>query len=374
MTDFEDPSTYDDGYYSSLSPNDQDRFEDDFDKNLSNFDASAIRRTLKTKCNSQEEHLKLVKAIGACFHPKGGAATSSGFDFYGVNPLHGLKETPADAVIVNSEHNCVYVLLVLCEIGGEQRGSWVEHVNKTHRFFEKPDTKNKLREKLSVNHRDIEIGYVTLTREDDTIGIDFSVLNKQCDASPYAVWECDTNDRWIRHVDGSFIHPDLHDEFYDDGKKTYTDIDYSSRKEPINIAVGTHPVFPLEEVLFKIIKENKMFDADNIDEFERDSFLDYYDDQLKVFCHSSTEETVLESEVKRVLSAGTNARIITNDPSEVENGDYKVVYSGARGPEHAKNAVKARYLKYMPEYKVGSKAYEKTKDEFDKSTGLDDFT
>ena len=374
MMDFEDPSTFDDGYYSSLSPNDQDRFEDYFNENLSQFDASAIERTLRTKYDTQNEHLKLIKAISACFHPKGGAATSSGFSFYGVNPLSGLKETPADAVLVNSEHNCVYVLLVLCEIGGEQRDHWVKNINKTQRFFQRTDTKDNLRDKLSINHRDIEIGYATLTREDDTIGVDFSVLKRQCDASPYAIWECDTNDRWIRHVNGSFLHSNLQDVFYSDEKEVYIDVDYSSRKEPINIAVGTHPIFPLEEVSFKIIKENKIFNSDNMDEFEQDSFRDYYDEQLKVFCHSSTKDTVLESEVERVLSAGLNARIVTNESSEVEDGDYKVIYSGPRGPEHMKNAIKSRYFNYMPGYKVGSRAYQKTKDDFDKSTGLDDFT
>ena len=63
MMDFEDPSTFDDGYYSSLSPNDQDRFEDYFNENLSQFDASAIERTLRTKYDAP-----LITASVCGFH------------------------------------------------------------------------------------------------------------------------------------------------------------------------------------------------------------------------------------------------------------------------------------------------------------------
>ncbi|WP_158057980.1 hypothetical protein [Halorussus halophilus] len=366
MTDYEDPTTFDRGFYESLSPNDQDRFEDDFKHNLSDFDASAIKRTLKAEYDRQDEHLKLVKATSACFHVRGGVATNSGFKLYGVNPLCGIHETQADIVAVNNEHNCVYLLIVFCEIGGERMDEWVKNVNEAHRFFSKPETKDALRQKLNINTRDIEIGYVTLTREDDTVGMDFSILSRQCDANPYAVWECDTGDRWIRHVEGSLPHPDLESEFA-------SDLDYSRRKEPINFISGTHPIFPLERNILKIVSENKTFNTDPIDEFDRDTFLDFHSDELKVFCTSNNEDAVKEAEADRILSAGVNSRILTDKPSELEEGDYKVVYSGARGPEHAKNAVEPRYFKYMPQYEVGKRAFKKTKDEFNKSSGLSDF-
>lgn len=366
MTDFEDLTTFDNGFYDSLIPNDQDRFKKDFKSNLGNFDASAIKRTLKAEYDKHEEHLKLIKATSACFHVKEGAAIESGFKLYGVNPLWGTQETQADVVAVNSEHNCVYLLLIFCEIGGERIDEWVENVNEADRFFSKPETRDTLRQRLNVSTRDIEIGYVTLTREDDTAGIDFSVLNRMCDASPYAVWECDTGDRWIRHVDGSFLHPDLQAEFTGD-------IDYSKRKEPLNFAVGTHPVFPLQNLIFKIITQNKTFNSDPIDEFERDTFFGYHGDELKVFSSKGNEDTIKEAEAERILSAGKNAKILTDEQSEVDEEDYKVVYSGTRGPEHARGAVKPRYFKYIPKYEVGRRAFQKTKDEFDKSSGLSDF-
>lgn len=366
MTDYEDPTTFDEGFYESLSPNDQDRFQDEFKDNLTNFDASPIKRTLKTEYDRQDEHLKLIKATSACFHVKGGVATDSGFKLYGVNPLCGTQGTQADVIAVNNEHNCVYLLLVFCEIGGERMDEWIENVNKAHRFFSKQKTKDILRQKLNISTRDIEIGYVTLTREDDTVEMDFSVLNRKCDAGPYAVWECDTGDRWIRHVEGALPHPDLKSEFA-------SDVDYSKRKEPLNFTAGTHPIFPLERIVLKIVSENKTFNSEPIDEFDRDTFLDYHSDELKVFCSQSNEDAVKEREANRILSAGMNARILTNEPSDLEKGDYKVVYSGARGPEHARNAVEPRYFKYMPQYEVGKRAFQKTKNEFRKSSGLDDF-
>lgn len=63
-------------------------------------------------------------------------------------------------------------------------------------------------------------------------------------------------------------------------------------------------------------------------------------------------------------------KIVSHEPQELEDGEFKVVYSGARGTEHARNAVKPRYLKYMSQYRKGEKAYNKTKDEFERSTGL----
>lgn len=366
MTDYEDPATYDNGYYESLSSPDQERFEDAFEKNLGEFDQDAIERTLKAKYDSEDEHLKLIKAVGACFHPKEGAASNSGFKFSGVSPLSGTNSTPSDAILVNSEHNCVHILIIFCEIGSERVGEWVENVNKTHSFIRKQRSQKILNERLNINRRDIEIGYVTITREDDTPGIDFSVMDRNCDPASFAVWECDTSDKWLRYVDGSNFHQDLETEFQDE-------IDYSKRKEPVNFAVGTHPIFPLEEIIFKVIKENYTFKVGKKDEFEENTFVDFYQDELKVFTQDGKKSDIVAAEASRVLEAGENVRILTSEDSEVEERDYKVVYSGARGPEHAQAAVKTRYFNNMPEFEVGRKSFQKTKDEFDKTTGLNDF-
>jgi hypothetical protein len=366
MIDCEDSATYDDGYYSLLSEDDTERFDDDFRNNLDEFDAEDIQRRLRASYDKQHEHLKLVRAAGACFHVREGAATESGFELYGTNPLCVTRDTPADLVAVKNEHNCVYVLLIFCEIGGERRGEWIENVNETWRFFRESETESLLRKRLNVNRRDIELGYATLTREDDTFDLDFSILNRQCNASPYSIWECDTGDRWIRHLDGQFLHPDLRAVFADD-------VDYSRRNDPIEFSVGAHPVVPLKETIFKIQRENRAFDADNPDEFNRSTLVDYIDDQIKAFTTTDNSDAVVEAEVDRILTAGLQARILDDDPTEVESGDYKVVYSGTRGPEFARDAVEPRYFKYMPEYEIGRKAYEKTKDEFERSTGLGDF-
>lgn len=366
MIDYEDPATYDDGYYSSLSEDDTERFDDDFRDSLDEFNAEDIQRRLQANYDEQKEHLNLVRAAGACFHVKEGAATESGFKLYGTNPLCGTKETPADLVVVKNEHNCVYVLLIFCEIGGERRGEWIENVNEACRFFRESETESLLRDRLNVNKRDIELGYATLTRDDDTFNLDFSVLNRQCNASPYSIWECDTGDRWISHVDGQFLHPDLRTVFE-------SDVDYSKRNDPIEFTVGGHPVVPLKETIFKIQKENRAFDADNPDEFNRNTFVDYIDDQLKAFTTVDNSDAIVEAEADRLLTAGLQARILDDDSTEIESGDYKVVYSGTRGPEFARDSVEPRYFKYMSEYEVGRKAFEKTKDEFNRSTGLGDF-
>lgn len=367
MIDCEDPATYDDGYYSPLSEDDTERFDNDFRENLDDFDAEDIQRRLRASYDEQHEHLKLVQAAGACFHVREGGATESGFKLYGTNPLCSTRHTPADLVVVKNEHNCVYVLLIFCEIGGERRGEWIENINEAWRFFQEPETRSLLRDRLNIDRRDIELGYATLTRENDTFDLDFSVLNRQCNASPYSIWECDTGDRWIRHLDGQFLHPNLRTVFAGD-------VDYSKRNDPIEFTVGGHPIVPLNETIFKIQKENRAFDVDNPDEFNHSIFTDYIDDQLKTFTSSDNSNAVVEAEVERLLTVGLRARILDDDPTEVESGDYKVIYSGTRGPEFARDAVEPRYFKYIPEYEVGRKAFEKTKDEFERSTGLNDFS
>lgn len=366
MMDLEEPSTFDNGYYKSLSPQDKGRFGDEFKNNLGDFSSESIVRELKTNFDKKSEHLNLLKAISACFHVREGPATDTGFKFYGVNPLWGTTETEADAILINSEHNCVYFLLVFCEIGAERQGEWVKNVNEAHRFFSQNHAKQVLKDKLTANRRDIEIGYVTLTRDDDATDVDFAVLNKSCNASPYSVWGCDTDDRWIQYVDGSSLHPDLRSEFS-------SKVDYLARKEPINFAVNTHPIFPLKAILFNILLENQTFGAEYLDEFNFGDFYDYFKSELKVFCDPDNEENVIRGEAKRVLQEAERSRIVTTQKSELESGEYKVVYSGTRGPEHARDAIKERYLKYMPEYVAGQRAFEKTKDEFARTPGLGDF-
>ena len=72
MKDPEDPWTFDDGYLEDLSSRNQERFEEDFDDNLNEFNEDTVERRLQTRFNQAEEHLKLVKAAAACFHPREG--------------------------------------------------------------------------------------------------------------------------------------------------------------------------------------------------------------------------------------------------------------------------------------------------------------
>lgn len=368
MTDIEDPSTFDDGTYEGLSPRDRGRFEEEFDDNLGEFSEDAIEMELRSEYDHQKEHLDLIKAACAAFHPEDGAARSeSEFKLVGVNPLAGRRQTPVDVAAIRPEYNGVYVLLICCEIGGERRNEWVENANSVYRYFDAQETRQQIKEKLGINTRDLDIGYATLTREDDTTGMDYSILDRNCDASPYAVWECETGDKWLRHVEGSFVHSGLSDTFQDE-------IDYSRREDPLNYAVGSHSVFPLEELVYRIVKENTEFNAEDEDEFDHSTFVEHYDDGLQVFCRQETRDSLIEDETEEILHDGLAANILTDDNDDLNtNKDYRVVYSGSRGPRHARNAVKRRFFENMPAYERGRRAFELTKDEFDPESNLRDY-
>ncbi|ELY83205.1 hypothetical protein [Natrinema gari] len=368
MRDVEDPTTFDDGTYEGLSPRDQDRFEEEFDDKLGEFSEDAIEMELRSEYDHQKEHLDLLKAACAAFHPEDGAAKSdSDFKLVGVNPLAGTRQTPVDVAAIRPEYNCVYVLLICCEIGGERRDEWVENVNSVHRYFDSQETRQQIKEKLEINTRELDIGYISLTREDDTTGMDFSILDRNCDVSPYAVWECETGDKWLRHVEGSFVHSDLRDAFQDE-------IDYSRREDPLDYAVGSHSVFPLEEIVYRIVKENTEFNADDEDEFDHSTFVEHYNDGLQVFCRQENRDSLIENQTEAILHDGLAANILTDDHNDLNTDkDYRVVYSGSRGPRHARSAVKRRFFENMPAYEKGRRAFDLTKDKFEPETNLGDY-
>jgi len=368
MTDPEDPWTFDDGYLDTLSPRNQERFEDEFDDNLDEYDLSAIERELSITYDKEEELLKLLKSAAACFHPTEGAGRDgSGFRFVGVNPLVSVRETAADAFLFRPEYNGVYVTIISCEIGGENRSEWVENVNGMRRFYETPEHHDRLKDQLGLDDLDLSFQYVTLTRPDDTVEMDFSVLNRRCDADNYAVWVADVEDKWMEHEAGRYVHPDLEDVFTDE-------LDYLRREDPIDYAIGTHPVFPLQSVVFRIVKEKFEFNDDHKSEFTRDTFYDHFEHGLQVQCKDKPRREVVDSEVNRLLDIGLKTRVFSEDDDDLrtERG-YRIMYSGTRGPDRAEKMVKPKYDSNIPAVEQGKRAYWKTRDEFDPESNLRDY-
>lgn len=368
MMDPEDPSTFDDGTYEELNPRNKERFEEEFQDNLDEFEEDDIEADLRRDYNEQKEHLELIKATCAAFHPKDGALRSeSGFKLLGTNPLIDIEDTPADVISVKPEYNGIYITIICCEIGGENRGAWIENVNSAHRFFSSPESQQYINDRLDIDEEELDIGYVTLVRDDDTTDLDFSVLNNNCSADKYATWECDTGDKWLRHVNGSLVHPSLRDAFQDQ-------IDYSKRETPLEYVIKSHPIFPLGEIIYRIVKENTEFGAEEVDEFNRQKFLEQYTDRLRIFSGEENPDSFIRAESERILHHGLAADILTDDVADLNTSkDYRVIYTGPRGPQHAKKAVKRRYFENMPTYEKGRKTFELTKDEFERDSDLSDF-
>ena len=61
-----------------------------------------------------------------------------------------------------------------------------------------------------------------------------------------------------------------------------------------------------------------------------------------------------------------------DDDLRSSDRDYRIMYSGTRGPDHAETAVKRRYFENIAEVEVGQRAYDKTRDEFDRDANLGD--
>jgi len=364
-----DISTFDDGTYEGLSPRNQERFEEEFNDNLDDFEEEPIGKTLRNEYNNKKEHLDLIKAMCAAFHPKDGAVKSKcDFKLLGTNPLIDVKDTPADAITTKPEYNGVYLSIICCEIGGERRGEWVENINQTSNYFESSVVRQHIKDRLGIEDRDLDIGYATVARDDDTTGMDFSVLNQRCNPDKYAVIECDTGDKWLNYIGGSFVHSDLQDAFLDE-------VDYSKRGTPIEYVVNSHPIFPIREIIYRIVKQNTEFDAEEPDEFDKSTFTQHYMERLRAFCKEEPPNSLVKSEVENILQSGLAAKILTKDRQEINTSkDYRVVYTGPRGPQYAKDAVKRRYFENMPAYEKGRKAFESTKENFDRDSNLGDYT
>jgi hypothetical protein len=370
MMDLEDPRTFDhDGFFEDLTEWNQGRFEDEFEENLNEFDAEDLDRKSSTRFAEQKEHLKLLQAVTAGFHPRGGSGCEeSGFKYLGVNPLCSVRKTPADAILVKNEYNGTYICVICCEIGGEDQAAWVENVNEARDVLDSPRNRDLLRSQLGMEGTDISYQYVTLTRSDDAVSTDYSILNRNCAVDSYAVWVADVEEKWMAHEAGPFIHTKLEELFKDR-------LDYMRREDPLKYAVGTHPVFPLEDLVHRIVKEMFQFDREYKSEFDRETFIDLFEENLQVRCTGDRRENVVKSEAERLIDMALKTGVFSEDMDDLKSDDHdlRVMYSGTRGPDHAEKAVKPKYMENIAEVKVGRKAYEKTRKEFDPDTSLEDF-
>lgn len=370
MMDLEDPRTFDDdGFFDDLIPRNQDRFEDEFEDNLGEFDADALERKLSTAFDEKEEHLKLLQAVTAGFHPRGGSGCEkSGFKYLGTNPLCSVKKTPADAILVKNEYNGTYICVICCEIGGEDQAKWVENVNEVKQVFDSPENQKLLKEQLEIKNDNLSFQYTTLTRSDDAVSLDYSVLNRNCEADSYAVWVADVEEKWMAHEAGPFIHSKLREPFKER-------LDYMRREDPLKYAVSTHPVFPLEDLVHRIVKEKFLFDQEYKSEFSRETIINLFDEKLQVRCSGDRRKDVVVSEAERLIDMALKTGIFSQDDNDLKSDDYdlRVMYSGTRGPDHAEKAVKPKYMENIADVEVGQHAYNKTRTEFERDTNLADF-
>ena len=370
MKDLEDPRTFDhDGFFDNLTDWNQDRFEDEFGENLDEFNRDALDRKLSTTFDEEKERLKLMRAVTAGFHPRGGSGCDlSGFKFVGTDPMCSVRKTPADALLIKPEYNGAYVCVICCEIGGETQGEWVKNVNEVKEVFDSPKNRDLLKSQLEVENGDLTIQYTTLTRADDAVSMDYSVLDRNCAADSYAVWVADVEEKWMAHEAGPFIHSKLQKPF--EGR-----LDYLRREDLLKYAIDTHPVFPLEDLVHRIVKEKFLFDHEDKSEFTRETFVDLFDERLQVRCTGARRQQVVVSEAERLIDMALKTGVFSEDDDDLKSDDYdlRVMYSGTRGPDHAENAVKLKYMENIADVQVGQRAYNKTRSEFDRDTNLGDF-
>jgi hypothetical protein len=370
MKDLEDPRTFDDdGYFDDLIPQNQKRFENEFTGNLKKFDREAIHRKQLTTFDECKEHLKLLGAVTAGFHPRGGSGSDeSGFNYLGVNPPCSVERTPADAILVKNEYNGTYICVVCCEIGGEDQAEWVENVNEVKQVFDSGENRELLKEQLGIDADEIAMQYTTLTRSDDAVSMDYSVLNRNCNAETYAVWVADVEEKWMAHEAGPFVHSKLRKPFQDR-------LDYTRREDPLKYVVGTHPVFPLEDLVHRIVKEKFLFDRENKSEFTREDFIDRFDENLQIRCSGDRRQEFVAGEAEGLIDMALKTGVFSEEDGDLNSDEYdlRVMYSGTRGPDRAEKAVKPKYMENVADVLVGQRAYNKTRNEFDRDTNLGDF-
>lgn len=358
-----------DGYLADLSPHNQERFKKEYRNNFRDIDQEVIETNLRQQYHERADpHNKLLRGTAGAFHPEMGSLSGDDmFYFSSVTPLSAigeLSEPSVDVMLVKHEHNGVYLCAICCE-ARNGISDWVENIDSAYQKIS--NNLSDIKAQFGATTRGIsDIQYITLLDADEAMGISVSDIARNCAPENFALWEMDTDDWWISQKGGILCHPQLRDAMANR-------IDVLI-ENPLNYAVGAHPIIPLETISYNILREKLVFNDDDPDEFTRETFEGHYREGLQVKCNEETKSEIVDKEVTRLLKDGLNMGFLTKDGLDNGERDYGMVFSGPRKPDQAEKGVETQYFRNMPEYETAVQAFKKTEEEFDSDKTLGDYS
>lgn len=359
------------GYYDTLSKQDKERFEKQFNKTRRNIDFESAKSQAENVFNRRHvEHLRLVEDIASGFDPADNVETNEGFEFVATDPLCETTRTEADVLLVNADYNYVYPCIIFCETEAERSGEWVAHVNEASKVFNESRNQDKLL--LQIERPGKEVGgiqYAILTRSQDYRRVDFQELATNCEVEFVSLWVSSRWEQELWHEEGQLVHQQL-------GERLEDKIDSGLSNIEINYKIGSHPVLSLRQVLFEII--DGAADSDEYPlEFNRRDFAESFEGGLQILSSGNERDELVESEVNRLLKTGNEIGILSDKGDRINSDrDFRIVFSGGSGPEDAKRATEEKYIDTKSEEEADVIAFRRTKNQFDPkdSTDLDEFT
>ena len=368
-----DPADFDDrGLLQELGRDDEADFREEYQDAFSDISAERIRNDLKnTVVQNAREMVESAQALVGGFHPRRAATgQNSEYQFEFMSPLCGIGEDGGDVLLARTDYHSLHLCIVACEIGGETRQDWIQRINGVGELLREQDYRSLLTNQLNCPDRTIAtIQYVTLAREIDLVEFEYSRIGHLVEVDHYAVWERNRENQEFVHRGGDIAHQDLVHSLNDG-------FEYGRIGAPsIQYLVGSHPILSLEEVVFTLIADHRTLDDDNPQEFTREEFRERFESPLEIGPQGDEYDSVISSEVDRILEFGKEIGLLEDDPDEIDSDcDYDIKFSGEK-PTKAKEEVVEKYLSFETPYERGRRAFEQAESRFEAEySSLDDFT
>lgn len=173
------------------------------------------------------------------------------------------------------------------------------------------------------------------------------------------------------HLYGNNIHKDLKDI-------ATGCFDWASEAEnPIKYTVGSHPLIPLKQVTFEIIREKKIFENDDHPlEFNKEEFRDEYKSHLQVKTKDEILEKIVRKQASEIFELAEQIGIYSSLKSDKKTvRDYRVMFPGnTDDPLDAKKCVEKKYKEVAIQKKKQELAFEVAKKDFEtRQSGLEDW-
>lgn len=361
-------------FLERLKDEDRDPFRKRYEDNLDDLDDEEVESIISTDINESQLHTGLVKAVASGFSVKTDSlGDNSKFTFHSTDPLCRRKPSEADALLVRSEDRRVHFAVVICEVGERSVHTWTKNVDSAYDVFESSNSASAIKKSMGMEDKDTgDVQYILLAPKSDLNSIPLSKLANNVQPDRFAIWSGKIEDpSELCHERGNNIHKDLKDI----GTGCF---DWASEAEnPIKYTAGTHPLIPLKQVTFEIIREKKIFEKDDHPlEFNKDEFRDEYESHLQVKSKEAIIEKIVRQQASEMFELAEQIGIYSSLKSDRKTvRDYRVMFPGnTDDPLEAKKCVEEKYREVAVEKKKEELAFEDAKEGFEtRQSGLEDW-